>query len=101
MEDIRKKYRILTLADFLNVGLEKFVTELIEKWQEVIFYEKEIFENTKHKNEYNNVKHWEKLKPENFKYHKRAMNKKIKEHGKNTKDYITKLILVNNGFFAS
>ena len=92
MEDIRKEYRILTLDDFLTVGLEKFVTKLIEKWQEVIFYEKEIFENTKHKNEYNNVKYWEDLKPENFKYHKREMNKKIKKYDKSTKEYITKAI---------
>lgn len=92
MEDLRTKYKIFTFEDLLVFGLENFIPLLIEKWQEVVFYENEIFENTKYKHKYNNVNFWEELKPENFKYHRKEMYKKIKKHGKNTKDYITKAI---------
>ncbi|WP_157485886.1 hypothetical protein [Flavobacterium soli] len=92
MEDLRTKYKIYTLEDFLTFGLENFVTLLIEKWEEVIFFEKEIFENTKYEYKYNNVNFWEELNPDNFKYHRKEMDKKIAKFGKSTKDYIAKAI---------
>lgn len=92
MEDLRTNHNIFTLEDFLAYGLENFVVFIIEKWQEVIFFEKEIFENTKYEFMYSSPKYWEDLKPDNFKYHKKEMYKKIKKHGKNKKDYISLLI---------
>ncbi len=92
MEDLRKKYKISTFEDLLVFGLENFIPLLIEKWQEVIFYEKEIFDNTKDENKYNNANFWNKLNPENYKYHRKEMYKKIKKYDKSTKEYITKAI---------
>lgn len=92
MEDLRTKYNIFTLEDFLTFGLKKFVPLLIDKWEEVIFFEKEIFENTKDEHKYSNVNFWENLKPDNFKYHRKEMNKKVQKFERNTKDSITKLI---------
>lgn len=92
MEDLRRKYSIHTLEDLLIFGLEEFVQILVKKWQEVIFFEKEVFENTEYEFKYSCPKFWEELKPDNLKYHKREMYKKIAKFGKSTKDYITKLI---------
>lgn len=92
MEDLRSKYNIFSLDDLVNFGIEKIADSIIEKWKEVIFFEKEIFKNSKYEFKYNNVNFWEKLHPENFKYHRSQMNKTIKKFGKGTKDEILKKI---------
>lgn len=94
LEDLRTKYKIFYLEDLLNFGLEKFIPILIEKWEEVIFFEDEVFANTKDEMKYNNVNFWENLKAENYKYHRKEMIRKIKKSNINTKSYISKLIEV-------
>ncbi len=92
MQDLRSKYSIFSLDDLLNFGIEKITSSINKKWNDVIFFEKEIFKNSKYEFKYNNINFWEDLSYANFKYHRSQMEEKIKKSGGGIKEEISKKI---------
>jgi len=91
MEDL-KNLGIVSLDDLLMFELNYFKSLLIEKWDEILFYDKLVFENHKNKFKYSNPNFWNELNKNLFKYHKRELNKAIKESSISIKDHIRNLI---------
>jgi len=93
---------IFSLQDLINYGLKNFKTELLQEWQNVLY-----FDNTtridhltsKTKNallEYSNPNYWTGLlannKNENFKYHKKQLKKITLENSNKVQDLTAEIM---------
>lgn len=92
MEDLRKVEQIYTVNDLLELALDNFIPILKKTWNEVLFYEKALFENTKYKDTYSNPNYWIGLEKENFKYHRKNLNKITATIPNNLKERIANMI---------
>lgn len=91
----RLKYGIKTLADFNKSDKTIFVNNLVDKWNEIVFYDPTI--NCLGKwDKYSNQNFWsdEKIKKQKSKHVKR-LNDLIQNHSNNIKGQISNLILEN------
>jgi len=91
MEYLNKK-GIHTLKDLLNYGLHNFKGRLINEWNNVIYYDKTSIKDEKKQLQYSNPNYWLELKRDNFKYHRKQLNKLINKNTKNIKGQIAELI---------
>ncbi|RYH75538.1 hypothetical protein EVU94_00855 [Flavobacteriaceae bacterium 144Ye] len=91
MVDFHKK-GIYSFMDLLKYGLEKFVNLLKNTWNDVLYYETEIFEKTKYKFKYSNINYWKDLEKSNYYYHKNNMESLIKIDSRSIKNKIEVLI---------
>ncbi len=98
---IEKKWRrmwelnqlgIYTLADLLKFGLDSFTPHLLKEWESVLFYDWQTLDGTKYEANYSNPNYWQKLQSENFKYHRRNLNRLIQQNPTNLKNQIAQLI---------
>ena len=87
-----KQLKIYTMQDILDFGIENFKPILLEHWRNILFYETEALRNIKKKYHYNNPKYWKDLKKENFKYHRRNLNKLIEINNGTLKSEVHNLI---------
>jgi len=88
---LNKKGRI-TLQEVLDFSLHNFKSKLIQEWNNILFYDSKTLEKSKYKDRYSNPNFWLNLKPENFKYHRRILNKLINSNSENIKKQIELLI---------
>lgn len=91
MQELNKR-GIYTLSDLLNYGLNSFATDLLKEWENVLFYDWQTLNGTKCEASYSNPNFWEKLKRENFKYHRRRLNELIQQNPNNLKNKVGELI---------
>jgi hypothetical protein len=101
MEKLNKA-GIFSLNDLMNFGLINFKTNLISEWQNVLFYDNTTridTLSTKLKNallDYRNPNYWTGLldnnKIENFKYHKKQLQKLVKNNSDRVKETITEIM---------
>jgi len=86
------KKGVITLKDVLDFGLSNFKYHLLQEWQNVLFYDFSILDETRYKDKYSNPNYWMNLKPENFKYHRKNLNKIVKSNPENLKKKIKNII---------
>lgn len=87
-----KKMGIYTMQDLLDFDLKNFRPILLKQWESILFYDATSLYNIKNKYEYNNPKYWIDLKPNNFKYHCKRLQKLTREKNGTIKKDIYKLI---------
>jgi hypothetical protein len=91
---------IFTLQDLIDYGLHNFKKELLNEWQNVLFFDNTIqISTTNTKNtllKYSNPNYWTglltKKQNENFKYHKKQLIKITIENSNRIQNIISKLI---------
>lgn len=66
---------IFTLQDLLQYGIEKFTPQLLSNWDQVLFYDYPILDNTEYKNIYSSANYWESLSKSNRQYHRQNLKK--------------------------
>ncbi|WP_242120943.1 hypothetical protein [Aestuariivivens sediminicola] len=86
------KRGIYTLNDLINYGLIQFKNDLLKVWQNVLYCDLESVKGTPNEFKYTNVNWWGNLKYNNFKYHRKQLNKLLNKHPNNTKKQIYDLI---------
>lgn len=86
-QEIQKEGAI-TLQDILDFGISNFKTKLLKEWDNVLFYDFTSLDNTPYKERYSNPNYWTQLKKENFKYHRKKLNKLIYNTPKNLNEVI-------------
>jgi len=101
MEKLNRK-GIFSLQDLINYGLHNFKDDLLNEWQNVLFFDKTTRIDplsTKLKNrllEYSNQNYWTGLlsnnQIENFKYHKKQLRNITLKYSENLQNQITKII---------
>ncbi len=91
MERINK-LGICTLQDLLNFGLINLKSLLLSEWDNVLFYDYEALDGTRYEDKYSNYRFWEKLKDDNYKYHRTNMRKQSLNNSGNIKSTIATLI---------
>lgn len=91
MIELNKK-GIYTLDHLINYGLINFKNDLLKLWDNVLYCDFSLVENTKFENKYTNVNWWERLNYDQLKYHRNNLNKIIKKNTDNIKNIISKLI---------
>ena len=72
------KQGIYTLQDLMQYDFNNFKNKLIKVWNEILFYEPDIWDNTNFEYKYNNVNFWKRLKNDNYKYHLKKMKRQRK-----------------------
>jgi hypothetical protein len=86
---------IYNLNDLLKHDLINFKTDLLQMWNDVLFYDWQFLKDLKHNTNYSNVNYWLELKEtnyNNFKYHRNNLNNLIKKQPNNLKTQIANLI---------
>ena len=86
---------IYTLNDLINHDLLNFKSDLLNLWNDVLFYDWQCLKDLKHNISYSNVNYWLELKEanyDNFKYHRKTLNNLIKKQPNNLKKQIADLI---------
>jgi len=68
---------IFTLQDLLQYGIEKFTPQLLSNWDQVLFYDYPILDNTLYKNIYSSANYWESLSKSNRQYHRQNLKQLI------------------------
>lgn len=79
---------IFTLADLMQYGLHNFTAPLLQMWDSVLFYCWQTLDGTKYQPNYSNPNYWQSLSRENFKYHRRNLNRLLAANPQNLKDQI-------------
>ena len=86
---------IYTLNDLIKHDLLNFKSDLLNLWNDVLFYDWQSLKGLKHNVSYSNVNYWLELKEtnyNNFKYHRNNLNNLIKNQPNNLKKQIADLI---------
>ena len=87
---------IFTLNDFIESDKTTFITSLIDKWNEVIYYDC-TNENTDNWNKYNNVNYWrdieKNLSSKNYNKHRLRLKEINEKFGQNIQGKVSNLIL--------
>ena len=86
---------IYTLNDLIKHDLLNFKSDLLNLWNDVLFYDWQSLKGLKHNVSYSNVNYWLELKEtnyNNFKYHRNNLNNLIKKQPNNLKKQIADLI---------
>ena len=86
---------IYTLNDLIKHDLLNFKSDLLNLWNDVLFYDWQSLKGLKHNVSYSNVIYWLELKEtnyNNFKYHRNNLNNLIKKQPNNLKKQIADLI---------
>ncbi|MDQ6470062.1 hypothetical protein RB619_05340 [Flavobacterium sp. LHD-80] len=91
---------IFTLQDLMDYGLHNFKKELLKEWHNVLFFDKTILANTKDVEKrllkYSNPNYWTGLldqkQNENFKYHKKQLNKMAMQKGNKIQNVVCRLL---------
>ena len=83
---------IYTLDHLINYGLINFKNDLLKLWDNVLYCDFSLVENTKFENKYTNDNWWDRLNYDQLKYHRNNLNKIIKKNTDNIKNIISKLI---------
>jgi len=86
---------IYTLNDLIKHDLLNFKSDLLNLWNDVLFYDWQSLKGLKHNVSYSNVNYWLELKEtnyNNFKYHRNNLNNLIKKQPNNLKKQIAVLI---------
>jgi hypothetical protein len=86
---------IYTLNDLIKHDLLNFKSDLLNLWNDVLFYDWQSLKGLKHNVNYSNVIYWLELKEtnyNNFKYHRNNLNNLIKKQPNNLKTQIANLI---------
>jgi hypothetical protein len=86
---------IFTLNDLIKHDLLNFKSDLLNLWNDVLFYDWQSLKGLKHNVSYSNVNYWLELKEtnyNNFKYHRNNLNNLIKKQPNNLKKQIADLI---------
>lgn len=87
---------IETLADFIACNKVEFVLDLVNRWQEIVFYDYSI--NAKKWNKYTNPIFWDDIKlmsDKTITTHRKRLNKLCSEAPLNIKEEINNLIIHN------
>ncbi len=97
-----KKYDIFTIADLLHYGLDKFVPELAEEWQKVLFYDFTIQSNSSALLNYKNPLYWQGLKERRsaFYKHKNKLAELTTKHSSNVAKQIENCIRDKGNFLT-
>lgn len=97
-----KKYDIFTVADLLQYGLDKFVPELAEEWQKVLFYDFTIQSNRPALLNYKNPLYWQDLKARRsaFYKHKNKLAELTAKHSSNVAKQIENCIRDKGNFLS-
>ncbi|TDP04076.1 hypothetical protein [Flavobacterium sp. 245] len=101
MEKLKQK-NIYNLEDLLNFGLQNFKQDLVNEWQNVLFFDNTIQIDSLDIKlgikllKYSNVEYWLQLlfnnQKKNFIYHKNQLRKITADHSENLQNEITKII---------
>ena len=86
---------IYTLDDLIKHDLINFKSDLLNLWNDVLFYDWQSLKGLKHNVSYSNVNYWLELKEtnyNNFKYHRNNLNNLINKQPNNLKKQIADLI---------
>lgn len=104
MEKLNKK-GIYTLNDLLEYGLHNFKDDLLQQWQNVLFYDPTIKHKTIKLLNYSNPNYWQTLidRPTNtaFNKHRTELNNLIENHSNNIKGQIHNAINQKVDFLTS
>ncbi|WP_431159091.1 hypothetical protein [Winogradskyella poriferorum] len=94
MEELNNK-GIYNLSNLLEYDLRRFKSDLLQLWNNVLFYDWKLLEDTKYKDTYSNINYWLELKDNNysnFKYHRNNLNSILNKYPNNIKSQIRELI---------
>ena len=91
MRDLNKT-GIYTMQDLLQYGFDVFKARLLKEWENVLFYDYNVFDGTKYSDRYSNEKFWRNLNPSTFKYHRTILNRRIKTYLNSNKRQIAEAI---------
>ncbi len=83
---------IYTLKDLLDYGLHNFKCVLIEMWDNVVFYDRDVLKNHPNRYKYNSIDYWQSLTTRQRKYQLRKLNKLYKENPESIRNIISNLI---------
>ena len=90
--EYRTKNKIITLDDFNQLDKSIFINNLINKWNEIIFYDPTIKTLDKF-NKYSNHNFWNIVSPKQISKHRQRLNHLIKTQSQNIKQQIANEIL--------
>jgi hypothetical protein len=83
---------IYTLNDLITFDLSNFKSDLLRLWLNVLYCDLNTIIGTKNDNKYNNVNWWTELNYDNFKYHRKQLNKLLELDPNNSKKIVANLI---------
>lgn len=83
---------IYNLSELLNFGLQNFTPHLLKEWNNVLFYDFELFKGTKNEFKYSYPNYWLSLNSNQLKYHRNKLNKMLNANPNNIKNQIATLI---------
>lgn len=83
---------IYNLSELLNFGLQNFTPHLLKEWNNVLFYDFNLFKGTKNEFKYSNPNYWLDLNSNQLKYHRNKLNKMLNSNPLNIKNQIATLI---------
>lgn len=83
---------IVSLEDLINYGLQNFKPILLKQWDSVLFYDYNVLDATKYRQDYSNVNYWLELESSNFKYHRNNLDSLMQEAPQNLKKSIRDVI---------
>ncbi|WP_143542338.1 hypothetical protein [Robiginitalea sediminis] len=85
---------IYSLSDLICADLPCLVENiLLREWEGVIYYDERALEGHKHKEQYGNLRFWEGLKYENFKYHRKQLKRIYTDNPQCVKEIIRRKIV--------
>jgi len=90
----RNENNIITLNDFNNHDKTIFVNNLIQKWNDIVFYDPTIITNDKW-NKYSNENFWCNVSRKQLSKHRQRLKELIRTQSQNIKSQISNLILEN------
>lgn len=82
---------IYTMEDLIKYGLNNFKHMLLEMWNNVLYYDKEVLKNHPNKYKYNSVDYWQSLTTNERKNEKKTL-KKLYNNENSIKSKISNLI---------
>ena len=85
------KLGIYTIEDLINYGLHNFKPMLLEMWNNVLYYDKEVLKNHPNKYKYNSIDYWQSLTTNERKNEKKTL-KKLYNNPNSIKTKISNLI---------
>jgi len=83
---------ISTMQDLLEHGLGSFKERLLKEWQNILFYDYNVLDDTEYRDRYGSVNFWINLKASNFKYHRSMLKGKLSTHLNSTKRAVANLM---------
>ena len=99
-EDLHK-LGIYTMQDLIEYGLQNFKPMLLDMWDNVIYYDKNLLKNHPNRYKYNSIDYWQSLTPRRRKYQLEKLNNLYKNNPESIKNKVSNLISKKVDFLNS